>query len=458
VRVRLIEPASPGTHVYSKVPLPRLGLPMIGAALAQQGHDVSIYVGDLAPIDWDDVYASDVVGLSTITATALETYRLADQIRARGIPTVIGGPHATFMADETLGHADYVARGEGGDQLLPELIAALEEQRPFDSILGLSYRENGIVRHNPTRPPATDLDSLPVPDLSLVKGHEKMRYTPVMTSLGCPFDCRFCSVTAMFGRKFRCRTPESVILELERKRPKRVFFYDDNLAADRNRLKTMLTMIIERGLRFRWTAQVRTDVTRDPELLELMRRSGCWMVFLGLESVNQATLNGYQKSQSVDDIVGAVRRLHEHHIKVHGMFVLGADSDGPDVVRDTVDFALRNKIDTIMLNILTPLPGTPLFDEMDAEGSIVSKRWEYYDALHVVYRPKRMTAYRLHEEVMRGYSRFYGFRRWLGSLVAFHFTQLVFQTWGRSLRRAWSRDRRNKEYLAALKRLPPAHA
>jgi len=456
VRVRLIEPAPPGTHVYSKVHLPRLGLPAIGAALVAQGHEVRIYVADLAPIDWDDVHTADIVGFSTTTSTVVQAYRFADDLRRRGIPTVIGGPHVTFLADEALEHADYVARGEGGEQLMLELIDALEERRSLDTILGLSYRSDGSVRHNSLRPPTADLDTPPYPHRTLLEGHERMRQTPVMTSWGCPFDCTFCSVTAMFGKKYRFRSPESVCAELRQKQPRRVFFYDDNLAANRTRLKTLLQMVIDEGFQFKWSAQVRTDVTRDPELMDLMSRSGCWMVYLGLESISQATLDGFDKSQSVEDIIHAVRTLHEHGIKAHGMFVLGADSDGPNVVADTVDFAVEHKIDTVMLNILTPLPGTVLFDEMDAAGRIFDKHWEYYDALHVVYRPEQMTPYHLQREIIRGYARFYGWRRWLGFLFTFRFAKLFFQTWGHSIVRSWRKDRRNREYVGSLKRLPRA--
>ena len=322
-----------------------------------------------------------------------------------------------------------------------------------ESILGLSYHQDGAVHHNPLRPPTEDLDTLPFPDLTLIRGHERMRQTPIMTSWGCPFDCKFCSVTAMFGKKYRFRSPQNVIDELKQKAPRHVFFYDDNFAANRKRLKTLLQMIIDEGLHFSWSAQVRTDVARDPELLDLMHRAGCWMVYLGLESINQTTLDAFDKSQSVEDITFAVQALHEHGIKSHGMFVLGADSDTKDVVRTTVDFAQANKIDTVMLNILTPLPGTPLFDEMDRQGRIFDKRWQLYDALHVVFTPKNMTPYELQREAIAGYMRFYSLRVWLKYLFTFRFAGLAFQTWGQSILRAWRKDERNKDYLRALKRL-----
>ncbi|HOT23853.1 MAG TPA: radical SAM protein [Thermoleophilia bacterium] len=456
MKIRLIEPEPPGMNVWSKVFLPRLGLPIIGAALKAAGHDVLIYSPQMAPVDWDDVRSADLVGLSTTTSTAETAYEIADEMRARSIPVVIGGSHVTFLADEALDHVDYVARGEGGEQLMLELVDALEGRRDLASIAGLSYHDDGTVVHNPARPRCPDLDELPFPDLGLIVGAEKKLSTmPIMTSWGCPFACNFCSVTAMFGRKYRFRSAESVIAEIEEKRPKRIFFYDDNMAADRKRLKQLLTMMIERGLVIPWSAQVRTDVVRDPELLDLMRRSGCELVYLGLESVNQATLDAFDKAQTVADVERAIKVLHEYGIRSHGMFVLGADTDTVETVRDTVKFAMKNHIDTVMLNILTPLPGTPQFEDLDAAGRIFDKRWHLYDAHHVVFTPAQMTPYELQMEVLRGYMRFYSLRQWLRYVFTFRFTkQLLFHSWGMVIIRNWRRDERNKAFIEAIKRLP----
>ena len=279
---------------------------------------------------------------------------------------------------------------------------------------------------------------------------------PIMTSWGCPFDCTFCSVTAMFGKKYRFRSAESVIAELKDKRPERIFFYDDNMAANRKRLKRLLQMMIDEDLVIPWSAQVRTDVVKDPELLDLMRRSGCKIVYLGLESVNQETLDRFEKSQTVADIENAIKVLHDYDIKSHGMFVLGADDDDVQTVRDTVTFAIKNKIDTVMLNILTPLPGTLQFREFDEAGRIFDKRWELYDAHHVVFEPARMTPYELQIEVLRGYMRFYSLRTWLGYIFTFQFTkQLLFHGWGMVIIRTWRRDARNQAFIKALKRKWP---
>ena len=456
MKIRLIEPEPPGMHVWAKVLLPRLGLPIIAATLKSRGHDVLVYNPTMAPIDWDDVNSSDLVGLSSTTSTASTAYEFADGLRARGIPVVIGGSHVTFMADEALEHVDYVARGEGGEQLMLELIEALNGDRGLDSVAGLSFKRDGRATHNPLRPPLADLDELPFPDLRLLVGNERLKTMPIMTSWGCPFDCTFCSVTAMFGKKYRFRSAENVVAELKDKRPQIIFFYDDNFAANRKRLKKLLQMMIDEGVAVPWSAQVRTDVVRDRELLDLMRRSGCHLVYLGLESVNQKTLDEFEKSQTVDDIRTAIRVLHEYGIKSHGMFVLGADNDDVQTVRDTVSFAIDNKIDTVMLNILTPLPGTQQFEEMDAEGRIFDKRWELYDAHHVVFEPRRMTPYELQIETLRGYMEFYSLRTWLKYIFTFRFTkQLLFHGWGMVIIRNWRKDERNKAFIATLKRMWP---
>jgi radical SAM superfamily enzyme YgiQ (UPF0313 family) len=453
VRIRLIEPGPPGPNIYSYSRYPRLGLPMIGAALCQHGHDVRIYNPQLAPIDWQDVCAADLVGLSTITSTAPSAYAFADDLRARGIPVIIGGSHVTFLAGEALEHADYVARGEGGEALMLELIDALHGEREIETVRGLSFMKDGREVHNELRQRCRDLDELPLPDLSLIVGHERLTSTPVMTSWGCPFACSFCSVTTMFGHRTRCRSIESVIAELKQRQPRRVFFYDDNFATDRARLKRLLRAMIEEGLVVPWTAQVRTDVVRDPELLDLMRRSGCDRLCLGLESVNQETLDGYEKSQSVEDIVRAVATLRRYRIKTHGMFVLGGDGDTVQTLRDTVKFALRHHIDSLMLNILTPGPGTQQYADMKAQGRMLNTRWHLYDGQHVVFKPQQMTPDELQRETLHCYRRFYSTRRLMGSVLTFRLARVRVQTWGWWYVRSWHREKSNRLYMKKLRRL-----
>jgi anaerobic magnesium-protoporphyrin IX monomethyl ester cyclase len=462
MKIRLVEPDAPSMHLWSHSYFVRLGLPIIAAALKAKGHDVLVYNPQLAPVDWDDVHSAELVGLSGTTSTAPAAYEIADELRERGIPVVIGGSHVTFMAEEAMAHAAYVARGEGGEQLMLELVEVLEGSREPETVGGLSFMREGSVVHNPLRERCADLDELPFPDLTLIAGHQRLVNVPIMTSWGCPFACNFCSVTAMFGRKYRFRSAENVIAEIKEKRPKRIFFYDDNFAADKARLKKLLRMMIDEHLVMPWGAQVRTDVVRDPELLDLMQRSGADFVALGLESINQDTLDGYEKSQTVTDIEEAVRLLHEHGIRCHGMFVLGADTDAADSVRDTASFAIRNRIDTLMLNILTPLPGTSLFAELDAAGRILEKRWELYDAQHVVFQPRLMTPAHLLGETLSANRRFYSTRRVLRSFWTLlldrspdTYHRMIENGWLWWYARMWRRDPHNRAHERMLKTWRP---
>ena len=452
LKIRLIEPAPPGINILSYGFYPRLGLPLIGAALKAAGHDVLIYCPQAAPIDRDDVASADLVGISTTTSTAPSAYALADELRAAGLPVIIGGPHPSFVPDDALPHADYVARGEGGDGLMLELLEALRGERELESILGLSFWRDGRPVHNELRERCADLDSLPMSDLSLIVGSKRIHETPIITSLGCPFDCTFCTVTMMFGRKYRMRSPESVIAELEAKKPSAVFFYDDNFAADKRRLKRLLQMMIDRGITPKWQAQVRTDVARDEELLTLMRRSGCHRVALGFESVDQATLDSYAKSQTVEDIKRAIAALHRHGIKCHGMFVVGADNDTERTAGDIVAFAKRYEIDSLMLNILTPGIGTKQYEMMNGDERVFERRWQYYDGQHVIFEPQNMTASQLQTAVVDGYRQFYSVGHILRPLLRLRLSNALERFWGWLYIHRWQRDPRNRAYLQGLRK------
>jgi len=406
----LIEPGAPGYHVYSFARLPRLGLPMLGAILKRRGHEVVEFCEDIAPIDWRELAAADLVGISTTTSTALAAYRIARFCQERGIPTLLGGSHVTFMAEEALQYCDYVVRGEAEDTL-EELMDALEAGEVPVGVRGVSYHDGERIVHNPARPAPQDMDALPFPDLSLLRGHERINITPIMTSRGCPFDCSFCSVTLMFGRGFRYRSTESVMEELRLRQPRSVFFYDDIFNANAKHLRNLLEAMLREGLTPRWGAQCRADlIVKQKDLLPLMRRSGCQVLYLGLESVNPETLTAYNKKQEVEETIEGIRLLHEHGIMVHGMFVLGADTDDAQTVRDTVNFALRHKIDTVQLMVLTPLVGTREYQRLESEGRLLEGargQWDLYDGHHVVFQPARMTPAQLQWETFQAMRKFY---------------------------------------------------
>lgn len=443
MKIRLIEPKAPGLNVFDRALLPRLGLPLIGRVLTDHGHDVRIYVETLAPVDWKDIAQADLVGFSTTTATTPVAYRMAARVKALGIPTVIGGPHVTFLPDEGLEHCDFVVRREGQDTSL-ELVEALEAGDDVTGIAGLSYHgASGQPIHNPDRAPcpAEAFEDMPAPALDLIVGHERMTNIPIMTQWGCPFACDFCSVIHMFGRRVRSRSIENVLDELETYRDRgAVFFYDDNFVVDKRRTRALLQGMIDRDLTPPWSAQMRAEAvfkdkhTRefDHELLTLMRDSGCNMVYCGFESASQATLDAYNKHQDVRDVRQSMEAFHQYGIHVHGMFVLGADTDDKTIFDQSVDFALENEIDTLQFLMLTPCPGTPFYERMKEEDRLLTDDLTMYDGHHCVVEPKRMSAYELQMGTCRAMARFYSVGHVLGlflSNVTRNFPFLISLLW-----------------------------
>jgi radical SAM superfamily enzyme YgiQ (UPF0313 family) len=351
---------------------------------------------------------ADIIGISSITSTAPRAFKLAKRFRSMGIPVILGGPHSTFLPEESLKYADYVIRGEG-EETIVELIDHLESGVPLHDIKGLSYREGDVFIHNPARPLIQDLDSAPVPDLNVVHNWQKRTVIPIATSRGCPFGCRFCSVIQMFGRKYRFKSIERVIQELKEvaSRKAHIFFIDDNFAANKERTKALLKRILDEDIRIEWSAQVRTDIVRDTELVDLMAKTGCFTVFVGFESINPQTLSFYNKHQKVDDIVKCIETFKKASIYIHGMFVFGGDTDDIETIRSTQRFARRRNINSVQFLMLTPLPGTPVFENLKQQGRLIHTDWAKYDAHHAVFEPKLMTAFELHTETLKAMAGFY---------------------------------------------------
>ena len=452
-KIVFLEPKSTHIHVYSSVPLPRLGTILLGTMLRERGYEVKVFIEDIAPIDRQALREADLVGISAITATAPRSYEWARIVRQMGIPTVLGGAHPSFLPEEGLQHAGFVVRGEGEETLM-ELVDALEGNGDLSGILGLSYRENGEMVHNPPRPFINDLDALPIPDFSLVEGAEQPRCVPVMTARGCPYNCSFCSVPILNGRKFRTVSVDRALEHLahysSNRRTRYVFFADDTFNLKADRMKELLRGMIDNRLLRRWGAQVRHEAARDDELLDLMRRSNCERVFVGFESINPRTLEAYGKKETVEDIEYAISRFHSHGIKVHGMFVLGSDEDGVETIGRTLAFAREKDIDSVQFLILTPVPGTPDFAFHETgERELLTKDWAVYDGHHAVHAPRNMTPYELQVETSKAMTNFYNLPAVVKRLVRFDFTDALIRMIGYRDTRRW--DKQHAAYVQKLR-------
>ena len=326
----------------------------------------------------------------------------------------------------------------------------------YAEVPNLSWKDAAaVIRHNAVAPWITDLDALPVPDFSLAGGTADCviggrRTVMVQTSRGCPFDCSFCSVTGMFGKRFRYRSVESILEELQRydTRDHFVFFCDDNFTANKRRAWELIEAMIAQRFHFQWSTQVRTDLGRDPELVSLMKCAGCHTVFIGFESVNPQSLAEMKKNQSLADIREAIDVIQGAGIHIHGMFVFGFDADNRDTVEATVTFARERKLTSVQLLILTPLPGSQLYEQLSAGGRITSFDWELYDTHHVVYRPARFTPYELQRAQINGHTRLYALSEGIRKLACGRWVAagLSFYAW--KINRDWQKG--NRGYLRAL--------
>lgn len=451
MRIVCIEPRNPRTHVFSAFKLPRLAMPLLGTLLRDRGHEVTVFLEEWGPVEEAALKEADLVLISTITPTVPRAYALADRIRkAYGVPVVLGGPHVTFLPDEALEHADFVVRGEG-ERTVVELVEALSDGGGFEDIPGLSFRRGEERIHNPPRKEFTDLDSLPVPDFSLIPGvsPEKLRIYPTMTSRGCPYGCVFCSVIAMFGRKYRYRSTELILEELARiQAGQHVFFYDDNFAAHPGRTKGLLEGMVRQGFPGVWSSQVRIDVYRDREMLSLMKRSRCSVVYIGLESVNPETLKAFRKGITFQEIGEGVRTFHRYGIRVHGMFVIGADTDTEETIRATLKFAQEVKLDSAQFLILTPIPGSKMFRDFKEKGRIFDYRWDLYDGHHVVFEPRHLSPSRLQELSYELHRRFYSLREAAKFLLRGDLYGAYIRYLGRRFVRRWAEE--NREFFSYL--------
>lgn len=448
-----VEPRSTHLHVYSRVCIPRLGSVLLATIMRNRGYDVRVYIEDIHPVDMREVLSADLVGISAITSTAPQSYRLADQVRAAGGIAVLGGTHTSFLPEEGLEHADFVIRGEG-EFAFQELVEALERGEGFERIQNLSYRVQGRCVHNPERPKIANLDVNPIPDYSLITGWKPGGVVSIATSRGCPFSCTFCSVPGMYGHAFRTHSIERVLEELALHRHSLyTFFADDIFTANKRRVKELLRQMIARDLTPSWGAQVRTETVDDPELLQLMRDSNCFNVYVGFESINPRTLKLFQKKQDLAKIERAIERFHAHGIKIHGMFVIGSDEDDLETIDATVNFALRRDIDSVQFMILTPIPGSPDWEQLYARGDryVITRNWSLYDGHHTVHQPRRMSPYELQMAAIKAMARFYSWRGVARKLLQGDLYYATIRYWGKRMIKEWWKDEENRAWVEGLR-------
>jgi radical SAM superfamily enzyme YgiQ (UPF0313 family) len=348
------------------------------AALTPAEHEVSIVEEETQPIDLNA--ECDLVGITCMTATAPRAYALADELRRRGRRVVLGGVHPTVLPDEAAAHADAVVIGEAepvwGTLLADAARGALQPV----------YRSNN----------EWSLDDYPTPRRDLSHSRAILGITPVVTSRGCPYACEFCCVRNVFGRAIRHVSVDRVMDDIDRSGAKRVMFLDDNIVGDPRYALELFTALEGRGIQ--WVGQASVSFVRNEELLLKAARSGCTGLFIGLESVSEAKMARMQKSmKSVAATEAAIRRITQAGILFHASIVFGFDDDETSIFDETLEFMYRTRMSSATFNILTPYPGTVLFDQFRSEGRLLTNDWSSYDHCTPTFIPKNMSVDQLAE-------------------------------------------------------------
>jgi radical SAM superfamily enzyme YgiQ (UPF0313 family) len=358
----------------------RLSLPVI-ASLTPSNWHVEILDARATPVDFDKKV--DLVGITGFTAEMPSAYAIADGFRKKGTKVVMGGIHVSALPEEALGHADSVVVGEA-EPVWKELLQDYEEGR-----LKSIYQANGLI----------EMTGMSVPCRKLLDRKMYVScFNTIQATRGCPYNCEFCAVTAFFGKKYRTRPVAEVIDEIKQFDTRDFFFVDDNITGQPRYAKELFTALIP--LNRTWSGQTSINIAKDDELLSLYAKSGGKNAFIGFESLSEKNLEKMNKSwNSPDAYKQAIKKIHKAGINILGSFILGLDEDDTTVFKRTFDFIMESKIDAAQFNILTPFPGTRLYEAMKKEGRITDDDWAKYHTSEVIFSTKKMTP----DELLRGY-------------------------------------------------------
>ena len=386
MKVKLIDPA-PKDSILTQTAkdiksywFARLSLTTI-AALTPSEIEVAITDENIEDIDFDEDV--DLVGLTAMTMHAPRAYEIADRFREKGITVVMGGLHASSLPEETKQHVDAVVIGEA-EGVWKDLLYDFQkgQLKPF-------YQSKHLC----------SFKAQPHPRLDLLKSKHYWTINCVQATRGCPFSCDFCSVAQFFGNTYRYRPVDEVIEEIKSLPPGYFTFVDDNIMGKPSYAKELFQKLAP--LKRSWTSQGSLTMAKDTKLLKMAAGSGCHGLFVCIESLSQDNLSSMNKSiNHVSQYEEAIKIIHDHGIMVVGSFIFGFDHDDDAVFERTVRFCEKNKIELPIFFILTPVPGTRLYQRMEKEGRILHKDWSKYNGSNVVFKPKLLSE----ETLSNGYS------------------------------------------------------
>ena len=408
-KLLLINPSNPcktGLTINKSSTFPPLSLGII-AALTPDDWNIKIIDENFDAFIYED---ADLVGLTAFTSSVTRAYEIANEYRKKGIPTILGGIHASMMPDEAKEYVDAIVIGEA-EGIWPEVISDFENGKLKDIYQG-ELVDPGLI---------------PIARHDLF--HPGYMFGVIQTSRGCPMDCEFCSVTQFNGHKYRQRPVSDVLDELESIPQKMIFFVDDNIIGygknANERAIELFKGMINRGIKKEWFCQASINFAENDEVLKYASKSGCKMVFIGLEAEDDEVLAGVNKKMNIS--VGSskykdiIKKINSYKIAVLGAFIFGLDADTTDSLHKRVEYIKKSPIDVMQTTILTPLPGTRMFNKFLAGQRLLFNNfpedWVHFDMTEVTYMPHNMTGIELTEIMSKGNLSLYTKRTILSKFI-----------------------------------------
>ncbi|NQT22670.1 MAG: cobalamin B12-binding domain-containing protein [Candidatus Omnitrophica bacterium] len=413
-------------NIWKKIDraLPPLGLACIASYLernAQNVHILDLQAEQMNPDQYKHKIREirpDFIGITSTTVEikgALNIAKLSKEILPE-TKIVFGGAHPSILPDEVLSdsHVDFVIRGEG-ERTLHELMTGFKN---IDNIKGLSYKLNGVIKHNPSRLVIENLDEMPMPAYQLLPmdkykpslgNYKRLPAISMIANRGCPGRCTFC-YTGISGKKIRTRSASKLIDEIQMLQKdygiREISFYDDTFTALQKNITEFCERMIKENIDITWSCMSRVDFVNE-KMLRLMKKAGCHQIGYGLESASPEILKNIGKSTSLIRIREAVRLTKKAGINVRAMFMLGNPGETEETLEQTINFALGINPDIVIFNITTPLPGTEMYNWAKKNGYLLNVSWDKFDLANVVMRLPTVSSETIMKSYHYAYKRFY---------------------------------------------------
>lgn len=371
---------------------PVITLPYI-AAITPKEHSVKIVNENEEIINFDEDV--DLIGITCYTMTAPRVYEIADEFRKHGKTVILGGYHPTAMPDEAKQHADSIIMG----------MAEVSWPRAINDF------EKGKLKPIYERDHNFDISKVPPLRRDLIKHNPFLG--AIQTTRGCTNRCEFCAISSFCGNVVKQRPVNEVVEEIKNMPNKLFIFHDPHLTLHRKYAMEIFREMIRQKIHKTWVANGTADILGkvDPEFLNLAYKSGCVEWFVGFESISQEALDNIKKTHNkVEDFKRMIKRVHDYGMTIQGGIIFGFDEDTSDIFDTTLETISDWEMDVLEINILTPYPGTPLFERLDREGRILTRDWSRYNQVDVVFQPKKMTPKELYEGTRKVAREFYSWK------------------------------------------------